>query len=205
MSRRRKQLSSDDAAIWKKVARTVVPLQPTASSESEISMAELMAETLERPSIKKSATRSMRDHAAEPHVHKTTSAPIKLPSWSPVQAKTSNNAQRANIHHPIDHKTRRKIVNGRLPIDATLDLHGMTQDRAYRALARFLDMGFASGFRTVLVITGKGSAGEGVLRRQVPQWLSDERMAAVTNGFQEAHQSHGGSGALYVRIRRIRQ
>jgi DNA-nicking Smr family endonuclease len=60
----------------------------------------------------------------------------------------------------------------------------------------------------VLVITGKGKMGaeseRGVLRRQVPQWLSLPEFRSLVVGFEEAHIGHGGEGALYVRVRRAR-
>jgi DNA-nicking Smr family endonuclease len=59
----------------------------------------------------------------------------------------------------------------------------------------------------VLVITGKGrtsaaASERGVLRRQVPLWLSLPEFRSLVVGFEEAHIGHGGEGALYVRIRR---
>ena len=85
----------------------------------------------------------------------------------------------------------------------------MTQTRAHRALSGFLQRAHSDGLTFVLVITGKGkTAGpeseRGVLRRQVPQWLSLPEFRALVVGFEEAHIGHGGEGALYVRIRRLR-
>ena len=81
----------------------------------------------------------------------------------------------------------------------------MTQTRAHRALSDFLQRAHIDGLTFVLVITGKGSAaaahsGRGVLRRQVPQWLSLPEFRTLVVGFEEAHIGHGGEGALYVRI-----
>lgn len=60
----------------------------------------------------------------------------------------------------------------------------------------------------VLIITGKGTSGEnserGVLRRQVPEWLSLPEFRGLVVGFEQAHIGHGGAGALYVRVRRAR-
>jgi DNA-nicking Smr family endonuclease len=70
------------------------------------------------------------------------------------------------------------------------------------------------GDRLVLVVTGKGvSKGAaslsdfepGVLRRSVPHWLQAPEMRGIVLGFEEAARSHGGSGALYVRLRRSGQ
>ncbi len=110
---------------------------------------------------------------------------------------------------PIGRRERAQLSRGRKEIDARLDLHGMTQTRAHRALSDFLRRAHIDGLTFVLVITGKGSAaaahsGRGVLRRQVPQWLSLPEFRTLVVGFEEAHIGHGGEGALYVRIRRAR-
>ena len=84
----------------------------------------------------------------------------------------------------------------------------MTQTRAHRALLGFLQRAHSEGLTFVLVITGKGKIGveseRGVLRRQVPQWLSLPEFRSLVVGFEEAHIGHGGEGALYVRVRRAR-
>jgi DNA-nicking Smr family endonuclease len=87
-------------------------------------------------------------------------------------------------------------------LDGRLDLHGMTQDRAKEALAAFVLRGHAEGRRAILVITGKGVLGEGVLRRRVPQWLAQAPLRVLVAGLSEAHRRHGGAGALYVTLKR---
>lgn len=107
----------------------------------------------------------------------------------------------------IDRKTLRRLGSGQLDIDARLDLHGMTQDEAHRALRAFLAACRNRGDRFTLVITGKGGAasidhGErGVLRRNVPRWLAEPDLAPLVVGIAQAAIRHGGSGALYVRVR----
>jgi DNA-nicking Smr family endonuclease len=107
---------------------------------------------------------------------------------------------------PLGKRERTKLSRGRSEIEARLDLHGMTQTRAYRALSGFLHRAHHDGLTFVLVITGKGRSGgeSGVLRRQVPEWLSLPEFRAFVVGFEEAGIGHGGEGALYVRIRRAR-
>ncbi len=104
----------------------------------------------------------------------------------------------------IDHRTRVKIKRGRLEVDARLDLHGMRQDEAQRALNAFLRRAQADGARVAIVVTGKGFSREegGVLRRVVPMWLQAPGLRDVVVGFGEAARHHGGEGALYVQIRR---
>ena len=107
---------------------------------------------------------------------------------------------------PIGRRERSQLSRGRKEIDARIDLHGMTQIRAHRALFGFLQRAHHDGLTFVLVITGKGKIGagseRGVLRRQVPQWLGLPEFRTLVVGFEEAHIGHGGEGALYVRVRR---
>ncbi len=112
---------------------------------------------------------------------------------------------------PFDRRLKQRVARGHLPIDARIDLHGLTQSEAHDALVRFLRLARGKGARMVLVITGKGSPqapdadGErGVLRRWVPYWLRSPQLRDVVVGFDPAHRGHGGEGALYVRIRRAR-
>jgi DNA-nicking Smr family endonuclease len=112
----------------------------------------------------------------------------------------------------IDRRTVSRLSRGAVAIDARIDLHGMTQQAAHGRLVRFLKEAQADGVRLALVITGKGhpvaeagpGEGRGVLRRAVPLWLSGAEMRPYVIGYGEAAPPHGGSGALYVRIRRVR-
>jgi DNA-nicking Smr family endonuclease len=109
----------------------------------------------------------------------------------------------------LTRRERSQLSRGRKDIDARIDLHGMTQSRAHRALLRFLQEACGDGLTFVLVITGKGrttgaESERGVLRRQVPQWLGLPEFRTLVVGFDEAHIGHGGQGALYVRLRRLR-
>ena len=81
----------------------------------------------------------------------------------------------------------------------------MTQDRARFALLDFLQMAQMADYRMVLVITGKGDQGRGILRANVPRWLSLPAFAPLVNGYRESESAHGREGALYVRIRRRQQ
>lgn len=124
----------------------------------------------------------------------------------------------------IDGRSVRRIGNGRDGIDGRIDLHGMRQSEAHRALRVFLFRAVAKGHRMVLVITGKGTprssadgqhafgpfvhegGGErGVLRRNVPLWLAEPDLRAIVVGHTMAHIRHGGDGAFYVQLRRKRQ
>jgi DNA-nicking Smr family endonuclease len=102
----------------------------------------------------------------------------------------------------IDRATAERLKRGRLPIEARLDLHGMTQDEAHRALAGFIRASRAAGKRCVLVITGRGAVGGGVLRSAVPRWLDEPGLRPQLLAIATAQPQDGGAGALYVMLRR---
>lgn len=104
----------------------------------------------------------------------------------------------------IDRSSVKRLTKGSFEIDDRLDLHGMTEAIAHRALLKFVSAAHFSSYRTLLVITGKGAAGQGVLRRKVPQWLKEPPLADKVLAITEASAKDGGGGALYVRMRRKR-
>ena len=104
------------------------------------------------------------------------------------------------------------LRRGRREIEGVIDLHGMRQAEAHGALIGFLHRAQDAGHRLVLVITGKGAAASGhllfeergVLRLSVPHWLRMPELRPLVLGFEEALPHHGGTGAIYVRLRRQR-
>ncbi|MDD1521747.1 MULTISPECIES: Smr/MutS family protein [Bradyrhizobium] len=180
-SPRRRALSEEERELWDLVAKHVKPLRKHRAVKAHAPRAE--------PSPGTQVTR--------------TSLPAR-----PVAAAPAPRAAKPSIPPlaPLGKRERTKLSRGRSEIDARLDLHGMTQMRAHRALAGFLHRARQDGLTFVLVITGKGRSGgeSGVLRRQVPEWLSLPEFRAFVVGFEEAAIGHGGEGALYVRIRRAR-
>jgi DNA-nicking Smr family endonuclease len=109
---------------------------------------------------------------------------------------------------PLERRMRQRVSRGRAAIDGVIDLHGMRQDEAHRALLAFIHRKHHDGASIVVVVTGKGERsgadGGGVLRRMVPHWLADPGLRRCVIGYEEASLRHGGAGALYVRIRRQR-
>ncbi len=113
----------------------------------------------------------------------------------------------------MDQKKFARLKRGKMKPEAKLDLHGMTLDQAHPALTRFILAAQSSGKRLVLVVTGKGKDRDdggpiptrlGVLRHNVPQWLAQPPLAQVVLQVSEAHLRHGGGGAYYVYLRRMR-
>ena len=104
----------------------------------------------------------------------------------------------------LDRRTAERLRKGGIAIERRLDLHGMTQEDAHAALDRFVRQCWKDGRRMLLVITGKGSGGEGVLRHGVPRWLTSGEHAARILKVETAQARHGGGGAFYVLLRRQR-
>ena len=103
---------------------------------------------------------------------------------------------------PIEPKRKRRIMRERDPIEARLDLHNMTAFAAEARLKAFVQQAYANDYRAILVITGKGIADNGVLKRNAPEWLADPALSHIVAGISPAHARHGGSGALYVALKR---
>lgn len=174
--KRRRVLSAEERVLWTAITESIAPLRDSDTAvDGEPS--ERIASCAETPPAK---TRS------------TALAGNKLP---PPLA-------------PLGRRMRTRVARGKEAIDGRLDLHGLTQSEAHAALLRFLRAATARDARLVLVITGKGGRGDserGVLKRQIPHWLSLPEFRALVIGFEQAHVAHGGEGALYIRVRRTRR
>lgn len=103
---------------------------------------------------------------------------------------------------PQDRGAEKRVRRGRLEIGGKLDLHGHTLVTGRAALLRFLHAAYDRGDRTVIVITGVGRGGHGVLKQSLPGWLGSAEIRAFVSGFAQAHRAHGGAGALYVFLKR---
>ena len=102
---------------------------------------------------------------------------------------------------PEDLSGQRRIRRGQNEIDARIDLHGHTQDSAHREVIDFILRQAGLGARCVLVITGKGRLGTGVLRSRLFDWIADPALRPFIAGYATAHPRHGGSGAVSLFLR----
>ncbi|HEY5676753.1 MAG TPA: Smr/MutS family protein [Myxococcales bacterium] len=128
--------------------------------------------------------------------------PARIPPAAPLRPPPPRVRDGVDLIEP---NRRHRIARERDPIAARLDLHGYDQDRARAALESFLRRAWDEGLRSVLVITGKGVQGDGILRRRTPEWLAAPHLAEMVAGVSEAHRRHGGEGALYVALKRKRR
>jgi DNA-nicking Smr family endonuclease len=186
--RRKRALSEEERLLWESVAKQIKPLRKKNRA----------------PKAHSAAATEQLSIAAN-----SAGLPKPSPAQRPAKTARPDTASPAPPLAPLGRRERTQLSRGRKQIEGRLDLHGMTQSRAHRALLSFLRRASSDGLTFVLVITGKGrasgaEAGRGVLRRQVPEWLSLPEFRALVVGFEEAHIGHGGEGALYVRVRRAR-
>lgn len=135
---------------------------------------------------------------AKPARPQSLDAPARIEPKRPEAARTAPR----HALEDIEPNRRHRIAKEREEIGGRIDLHGLTQDRARAALERFLQRAWDEGYRAVLVITGKGVQGDGVLRKRAPDWLGAPHLAHIVAGISEAHRRHGGEGALYVALKR---
>lgn len=170
-------LSPNDHDLWRRVTRTVTPYRALPTIDSAVTAPSRTGVASPSPSVvgvaDKSAARSksLTSHAPPPHAFASG-----------------------------DPKLDRRAARGRTPIGAVLDLHGMNQEMAHGALARFVAASRLQGCRCVLVITGKGeaSSGRGILRARFQDWVNEPGLRAQITRASPAHQRHGGGGAFYV-------
>jgi len=178
-----------DYALWEDVARTIRPLH-------------------------KARPRRKAQPKPEPPVHAgKTAASAKAIAKPPVAR-----------HDPpqltgLDRRSERRMMRGKVEIEARIDLHGTGIERSHERLLNFLVNSRAQGLRMVLVITGKGASPfarhtlhgsdhyhaperQGRLRRLAPEWFHESRFREHIAGFQPAHPRHGGGGAFYVKLRK---
>ena len=185
MSKKRGDLSDEERDLWSSVTREVRPLQnPKPTSQTRY------------PSGRE-ASESVKP-AGKPR-----SVAPKRPSTSPpTPAPVITHGSAAGL----DRRQAERFKRGKTPIEGRLDLHGMTQQNAQDALRRFVTAASDSGKRCVLVITGKGRASPdgGVLRKEVPRWLNEPVLREKVLSFDYAQPKDGGTGALYILLRRRR-
>jgi DNA-nicking Smr family endonuclease len=209
MAPRPRPLHSNEIALWREVTRSIVPLHGKGILQADKNLPEPPAQSpaAAKPQAARPAP-SAQSLARLAQGKLGSAVPLK-PLPPAAEAKPSATPPLA----PIERKLIRQVSRGHYDIDAVLDLHGYRQHDAHERLRRFLHRAQADHARLVLVVTGKGGTptsrihdGEphaiGVLRRSVPEWLGMPDLRGVVMGFEQAAPHQGGSGALYVRLRR---
>lgn len=191
----------DDSALWEHVARSVTPLEGNRRTGRD--------DGVSRASSSKPRTDTAAPQPAPAQSRKKPApAPVATPQRSTRTLQHAPHplgaAGAGQPHDGFDRATHTKLRKGQLEIEGSLDLHGMTQDEAYRALVRFVTQAQARGRRTLLIITGKGrvTQGGGVLRRLLPLWVAEQGLKNCVLACVPASVKDGGDGAFYLRLRK---
>lgn len=197
MSRKPRGLRPDEEALWQQVARTTTPLSDkpashplTQSSKSKKPAAQPRSSIPAFEIGSNTATASPRYDLAPTKDYRLNAAPLRM-----------------------DKRKFARMKRGKEAPDGRIDLHGMTAAAAHVALTAYLLRSFSEGKRLVLVITGKGRQStetgpiptpKGILRHQLPDWVSQPPLNQIVLQLAQANQRHGGGGAFYVYLARNR-
>ena len=188
-------VTREEAELWARTVGGVKPLERPEQRRAAPAEAPVEA-AVEAPAVQK------------PAVQKPAVARRPKPAESPPRERSERLPELGPDTAPgLDKRTAARLRRGQLPIEARIDLHGLTRDEAHRALEGFLGSAHDAGKRCVLVITGKGlrASGEmGVLRDAVPRWLNAPPIRPLILAFRPAPPRDGGAGALYVLLKRKR-
>lgn len=152
-----------------------------------------------RPIVKKKKVKSCgpdgrKDEKAVVRRH-AEKAPVRMAD--PVSAKPL-------VKETLERRREKALREGGVEIEAKLDLHGLTQRQAFEKLGDFMRKCVKDGRRSLLIVTGKGTGGEGVLRRNLETWLARLPEASSVLTLRQAAPKHGGEGAFYLLLRKKR-
>lgn len=176
----RRSLTREDRRLWARVGRTLDkarPERPEPATEPE-------PEAVSGPKPPPKFVKPLKPSVAAPGAPPTR----QLPHAAPQE---------------LEPRRHRRLARERDPIEARIDLHGLSRFEAQDAFTAFVLSAYRRGFRAVLVVTGKGSRGTpGIIRSSVSDWVAHPPLRAVVSGIANAHRKHGGEGALYVTLRR---
>lgn len=175
----KRPLRPDEVKAWAIVARTVAPAPGRAVPE-------------------------LPEEPKPPEPPPAVGAPLHVPV---AEAKRPRGRPEPKWEpDPIEPKRKRRIAKERQPIEARIDLHGLTLFEAEARVKSFVRRSWDQGFRAVLIVTGKGTSGSGgIIRDWAPTWLADASLAGIVAGVATAERHHGGEGALYVALKARRE
>ena len=190
MSRKKSRgaLSDDEKKLWNRVTETIVRMDSNLSA---------------KPLIRRGAYRVTASSGTTDDYRTAPAAGLTEQSF---------------VLQDADHNWQQKLRRGKVRPDGRIDLHGMTEDRAFASLNRYVEEAQKRGKRFILVITGKGGKksgygdmshsdyerARGILKTNVPRWLSQGDLGRRIVSYYAANAEHGGDGALYVILKRNR-
>ncbi len=187
-----KDLTPEDHRIWARVSASVTP--PRTRKAARITPGALSPDE----PLKPATVRAGPKPAGGIEPTRSTNRPASAPTARvPSPASTPRAAP-----EELEPRRQRRLSRERDPIEASIDLHGFGRFEAEDQLRAFLMQSRARGLRAVLVVTGQGRRGGGIIRASIHEWLQGHALRGVVSGFATAHRRHGGDGAIYVTLKR---
>ena len=178
----------DDKILWEKVTQSVRRMNPQPASQTPKQREDPKTGPLETSYTDHSQFVQIGQAKVKTSLDKTMPADFRLGERSGV-----------------DRTSARRMQRGQVSIEDRLDLHGLSQEQAQKEVKAFISGAAQKNFRHVLIITGKGRDGHGILREKVPEWLKDSPLCYQINAISYAQPKDGGKGALYIRLKRQRE
>lgn len=201
-------------SLWRTVSKSVQPIEGRESlfnQHLEAYLEENDEKTFEKVSlVKKPKSKSHSKSTVSPP---TRTVPVfldgqKLGGGSQSQKQNFKVDLLGFLQHGdspgVDKRTAQRLHKGRMEIDAKLDLHSHSLEAAHTRLINFVQSSHRAGHRCLLIVTGKGDKGMGVIKQTVPKWLNDTPLRGMVLSFSHAQPGDGGKGALYVLLKRTR-
>lgn len=193
---KRRDLSGEERELWALATRDVKPAKKQRR----------------RPPVRDAVVRSPpKDESARKPAIKAV-APKTAPPIGALKERVRaapRDAQKSKTPPAFgggDPKADRKAAKGIIPIEARIDLHGLTEPAAHARVMRFILGAREDGLRLVLVITGKGARaggeGRGVIRARFMDWIETAPLRAAIARVATAKPKDGGAGAFYVFLKR---
>ncbi len=183
------RLSPEDVALWRKVAESVTPMKGRRLPAL--------------PAL------PIRSSPIEPAT--LSFAPAKLAQGKPGTARPAPAPPRPHAN-TLDGGWDKRLSKGSVAPDRTIDLHGHNLHGAHAVLDHALGEAIRQGARLVLLITGRPARDNprlpptprGVIRASVVAWIAAGPWGSHIAAIRAAPPRHGGSGALYLVIRRAK-
>jgi DNA-nicking Smr family endonuclease len=178
-----RRLSPDEAEIWAKVVASVRRFNPPRQGEG--------------------------DHPQDGGGGAWQKKAISPSSPKPPPPRVARSLSPGGASDTLDGGWDRRLRRGTVVPDRSIDLHGHTLSSAHHLLDQSLERAVAEGVRVLLIVTGKPPRDpaphrRGLIRASIGDWLAASRHAGRIAAVRNAHPRHGGTGALYVILRRER-
>lgn len=188
--------TDDDRRIWGRVTATVTP--PAHRKAARVTPGAVLPQAVEALAL---TAPPQRGAAGKKRATALTPASAGRVAASPPLSPKTVAPRPRSAPEELEPRRQRRLSRERDPIEARIDLHGFGRFEAEDQLRGFLIGCQMRGLRSVLVITGQGRRGGGVIRASVHEWLTGPHLRGVVSGFAPAHRRHGGDGALYVTLK----